>query len=103
MLNVLIVEDNEAYRRSLHRLLATRFPAMRISEAADGEDALYLALRQCFDLIFMDIRLPHANGLDLTKTIKSVFATSRICIVSTHEILEYRDAAYRNGADHFLV
>lgn len=103
MLNVLIVEDNDAYRQSLRRLLAARYPAVSIAEAADGEEALDQALGQRFDVIFMDIRLPNANGLELTRAIKAVYAASRICIVSTHAIVEYRDAAFRCGADHFLV
>lgn len=103
MLNVLIVEDNAAYRQSLHHLLAERFPALQIAEAADGEDALHQALARRYDFIFMDIRLPHGNGLDLTKTIKTVFADSVICVISSYAMLEYREAAFRNGADHFLV
>lgn len=103
MFNVLIVDDCAAYRQSLRQLLATRFPVMRIAEAADGEAALGLALSRRFDVIFMDIRLPHANGLELTKAIKAVFAGSRICVVSSHSMVEYQDAAFRNGADHFIV
>ena len=51
----------------------------------------------------MDIRLPRGNGLDLTKTIKTVFADSVICVITSYDILEYREAAFRNGADHFMV
>ena len=103
MLNVLIVEDNGAYRVSLHRLLAERFPSIQIAEAADGEEALRQALARRFDLIFMDIRLPMGNGIDLTKSIKTVFADSVICVISSYAVLEYREAAFRNGADHFMV
>lgn len=103
MFNVLIVEDNAAYRRSLRQLLAERFPVMRIAEAADGEDAARQALSLCFSLIFMDIRLPQGNGLDLTKTIKEVFPDTVICVISSYAMLEYREAAFRNGADHFMV
>lgn len=103
MLKVLIVEDNAAYRQSLHHLLAERFPAMLIAEAADGDDALAQALPGCFDLIFMDIRLPKGNGLDLTRTIKMVSAGAVVCVISSYAILEYREVAFRNGADHFMV
>ncbi|MBT2303262.1 response regulator transcription factor [Variovorax paradoxus] len=103
MFKVLIVEDNAAYRQSLHQLLAERFPAMQIDEAVDGEDALRQALSLCFGLIFMDIRLPQGKGLDLTKAIKVAFPTSVVCVISTHGMLEYREAAFRNGADHFMV
>jgi DNA-binding NarL/FixJ family response regulator len=103
MLRVLIVEDNAAYRQSLHQLLAERFPAMQIVETADAEDALRQALSRCFGLIFMDIRLPQGNGLDLTKAIKKVFPACVICVISSYAMLEYREAAFRNGADHFMV
>lgn len=103
MWDVLIVEDNDEYRQSLQRLLSDRFPAMRISQAADGEQALHLALSRPFDLVFMDIRLPHANGLDLTRAIKAVHAATWICVISSHFILEYQEAAFRSGADHFIV
>ena len=103
MLSTLIVEDNATYRQSLHHLLEKRFPSMQIAEAADGEEALRQALSRRFDLIFMDIRLPHGNGLSLTKTIKAVFVDSLICIITNHAIFEYREAAFQNGADHFIV
>jgi DNA-binding NarL/FixJ family response regulator len=103
MLSTLIVEDNATYRQSLHHLLEKRFPSMEIAEAADGEDALHQALSRRFDLIFMDIRLPHGNGISLTKTIKTVFVDSLICIITNHSIVEYREAAFQNGADHFIV
>ena len=103
MLKVLIVEDNAAYRQSLRQLLAERFPAMQIAEAADARDALRHTLSRRFDLIFMDIRLPRGNGLALTKTIKTVFPAVVICVISSYAILEYREVALRNGADHFMV
>jgi len=103
MLNTLIVEDNATYRQSLRHLLAGRFPEMLIAEAADAEEALRQALSRRFDLIFTDIRLPHGNGLSLTKTIKTDFADSMVCVITSHDILEYREAAFQNGADYFMV
>jgi DNA-binding NarL/FixJ family response regulator len=103
MINVLIAEDNAAYRQSLHQVLTGRFPFMQITETADGMDALHLALARHYDLIFMDIRLPQGNGLDLTRAIKAVFDDSIICVITSYDLPEYRDAAFRNGADRFMV
>ena len=103
MLKTLIVEDNTAYRQSLRHLLEERFPSLRIDEAADGEEALRQALSRRFDLIFMDIRLPKGNGFNLTETIKTVFVDSVVCVITSHDILEYRDAALLSGADYFMV
>ena len=47
--------------------------------------------------------MPHESGLELTRIIKSVFVESVICVLTSYDILEYREAAMRNGADHFMV
>ena len=103
MMNVLIAEDNAAYRQMLHQVLTGRFPFMQVTETADGPDALHQALSRHFDLIFMDVRLPQGNGLDLTRAIKAVFADALICVITSHDLPEYRDAAFCNGADRFMV
>jgi DNA-binding NarL/FixJ family response regulator len=103
MLNTLIVEDNTAHRQALHHLLESRFPAMRILEAADAEGAIQQTKAQRFDLVFVDIRLPGENGLNFTKTIKTTDSHAVVCIVTGYDILEYREAALRNGADLFVV
>lgn len=103
MLSALIVEDNASYRQSLHQLLSERFPMMHIAEAADEEEALRHTLARRFDLVFTDIRLPRGNGLHLLKTIRTVFADSVIFVITSYDILEYWETAFRNGADHFLV
>ena len=103
MINVLIVEDNSAYRESLYRLLREHFPFMQVTEAAEGMGALHQALARRFDLIFMDIRLPHGNGLDLTRALKAVLGETWICVITSHDLPEYRDAAFRSGADRFVV
>jgi DNA-binding NarL/FixJ family response regulator len=103
MMNVLIAEDNAAYRETLHQVLTGRFPFMQITESADGVDALHQALSRQYDMIFMDIRLPQGNGLDLTRAIKAVFADAIICVITSHDLPEYRDAALSNGADRFMV
>jgi len=90
MINVLIAEDNTAYRETLHQVLSGRFPFMRITETADGMDALHQALARHYDLIFMDIRLPQGNGLDLTRAIKAVFADSLVCVIRAPEPLHFR-------------
>ncbi len=103
MLSTLIVEDNAAHRQSLHDLLARQFPSMRIAEAVDGEEALRETLARRFDLVFMDIRLPRGNGLSLCQAIKTAWADAVVCILTSYDIEEYREAAFRSSADYFMV
>lgn len=102
-MNALIVEDNATYRQSLRHLLAGKFPSIRITEAADGKEALRHGLSQRFDLVFVDIRLPGVNGLELTRAFKSLVLKPTICVITSYDILEYRVAALQYGADHFMV
>jgi len=99
-LKVLIVEDSRLFRRVFRELLHARFPALEIHEATDGEEALRMIEEVLPDLLFMDIRLPDANGLDLTRSIKSRHPQI-ISIILTGYDSEYREVA-RNVADYFL-
>jgi DNA-binding NarL/FixJ family response regulator len=102
-MNALIVDSNAAHRNALHCLLERQFPAMEIDEAGDADAASTQAALRQFDLIFMDLRLPKGNGLDLTRRIRRIQHGVVICVFTSHDILEYRQAAFLCGADHFLV
>ena len=76
---------------------------MHIEEAASGEDALAQAAAMPPDFVFMDLRLQGKNGLDTTRELKSSLAYAAVCVITSFDVPEYREAARRCGADHFLV
>ncbi len=81
---ILIVEDNDSYRKLLRNRLQNSLPEIEIDEAADGHEALQKVNSYLPDLIFMDIRLPDKNGLELTKEIR---ATIPICTLLFSHIM----------------
>jgi len=99
---ILIVEDNGFFRQTLRGSLELSFPGVAIDEATNGVEALQRVQAFFPDLIFMDIRLPGENGLGLTKKIKAVYPDIIIFILSTYDIPECREAAFRYGADRFI-
>ena len=50
----------------------------------------------------MDIQLPDKNGLELTRMIKASHPNAIIVILSSYDLTEYREAAYRNGANYYI-
>jgi CheY-like chemotaxis protein len=102
MFNTLLVEDNAAFRSELSDILLAYFPKIGVEEAGDGADALSKVEYLRPDLIFMDIKLPGENGLELTRQIKQVYAYIVIVILTSYDIPEYRQQAFRNGADCFI-
>jgi DNA-binding NarL/FixJ family response regulator len=99
----LIVEDNLTFRQCLKEMLEIQFPSAGIEEASSGEEAFDLLERGQPDLIFMDIKLPGRNGLELTRSIKAINSNVDIIILTSYDIPEYREAAEESGASHFFV
>ncbi len=102
MTDILIVDDNAAFRRMLRGILLSRLPALNIREAPEGDSALQAAEKKVPDLIFMDIRLPGENGFELTKRFKTRYPGVPVFIMTSFDSPEYREAAFQSGADNFL-
>ncbi len=102
MFRTLLVEDSPGYRATLHALLQEHFPTIEIREAGSGEEALTVTSSYRPDLVLMDIKLPGENGLVLTRKLKQGDAGIKVFILTSHDLPEYREAAYASGASGFL-
>ena len=102
MFRILIVEDSFLFRKLLKETLQSQFPTMEIIEATDGKEALQKINFSNPHLVFMDIELRGQNGFELTKRIKTQYPQTIIIILTSHDLLEYREAAYQNNADYFV-
>ena len=103
MASVLIVENNHFFRRSFKEILKMYIPSLLIRESADGAEALQKIRAEVPDLVFMDIRLPGINGLDLARQIKDRYPDVVVSIFTHYDFPEYRVIAAKYGADHFLL
>ena len=101
-MNTLIVDDSTTFRETFKEALCRQFPSMLVREVVDGIEALRNIEMQSPDLIFMDIRLPGRNGLELTAIIKARHPEIAVVVLTAYDLPEYREAAYRGGADGFI-
>jgi DNA-binding NarL/FixJ family response regulator len=102
MCRTLIVEDNADFRKMVKESLYSRFPTMKIEEEPNGSELFTKMDAFHPDIVFMDIRLPGENGLDLTKKIKMIYPDVTVVILTTYDFPEYRQAARQCKADHFV-
>jgi len=102
MFRTLLVEDNPSFRQTLHEMLHEQFPQVEILEASDSRSALNTITDRRPDMVFMDIKLPDESGLELACRIKTFDPSIVVIILSSHDIPEYRQAAFRNGASCFM-
>lgn len=103
MCRTLIVEDNATFRQMLKEILYTRFPAMTIEEEPDGSDLFPKIDTFHPRIVFMDIRLPGENGLELARKIKMNYPDITVVILTSYDLPEYRQAARHSKADHFVT
>ena len=63
MAKILVVDDEKAIRRSIKEIL--EFEKHAIDEAEDGQMALDMALKNNYDIILSDIKMPKLDGIEL--------------------------------------
>lgn len=99
---VLIVEDSPEGRDVYATALAAAGYA--VVEACDGAEGIRLATEQPPDVVLMNIRMPHVNGVDAVEILKAHPATEHIpiLVVTGHGIPAVRDGAWEAGCDEYL-
>ena len=100
---ILVVDNNDLFRKTIEQSLQMFSPTVAIEESADGGEVFGGVDAFLPDLIFMDIKLPGENGLELTKKIKTAHPDIAISILTSNRTPEYREAALQYGANGFLA
>jgi len=95
---VMLVEDDEGFRRSLAGLLTSRFPSIVIGEAGDGAEALQKVKSFSPQLILMDIKLPGQSGLEVTRRIKALYPDIQVVMLTSFSRTEHAFRAERKGS-----
>jgi DNA-binding NarL/FixJ family response regulator len=100
-----LIADDQALVRGGFRVLVDSAPDLEVvGEAADGAQAVDLALRTRPDVVLMDIRMPVMDGLEATRQILSQgMSDVRVLVLTTFDLDEYVFSALRLGASGFLL
>jgi len=103
-LDVLIVDDHEAMRSLLVRVLE-RAGVTRVRAAADGFEALALLTARPADLILADQAMPGMDGISFVVAVRgnAMFGEPRVIMLSGNTNAEHAAAARAAGADTILV
>lgn len=98
--SILVVDDESTITDALQLLLSENgYDVIVASTAKDGETLL---ARRWFDLVFLDLRLPDADGIDLLRHIKHTAPEVEVVLMTAHGSLEIAIEAIKRGAFYYI-
>jgi DNA-binding response OmpR family regulator len=98
---VLLVEDSERLRRSVGTAL--RKAGYAVDAAADGEEGLWLAGANDYDVVVLDIMLPKLDGLSVLARLRRDRRASHVLVLTAKDTVHDRVRGLQAGADDYLV
>jgi DNA-binding NtrC family response regulator len=101
MINVLVVDDEEPFRRLLKKELTRKGYAVEV--APDGSEALRLLRDRSFDVILLDVVMPGVDGISLMKKLKEDSGSPSIIVLTGKATVETAVEAMKNGAFDYLT
>jgi DNA-binding response OmpR family regulator len=99
--HILIIDDEASLRHTLARILQR--VGLDVTTAASGKEALSLVSQQSFDLIYLDVRMPDMNGLEVLKVIHLKFPDLPVVLFTAQPDVSSAVEALRQGAKDYLV
>jgi two-component system nitrogen regulation response regulator NtrX len=97
---VLVVDDEPAIRDTMRMTL--EYDGHEVMAAGSGQEALALAEKESPDLVFLDIKMPGMDGLDVLSRLRAMNETLPVVIVSAHGTAATALEAGRLGAFRFI-
>ena len=104
MLKIFLAEDDVIVRETIKRMIPWENLGFElVGEAADGEMALPLLIRQQPDLLITDIKMPFMDGLTLARLAKKEVPGLKVVILSGYDDFNYAKQAINIGVEDYLL
>jgi DNA-binding NarL/FixJ family response regulator len=102
MVKVVVVDDQEPFRRAAREVLAATPGFKLLAEAISGEEGVELAKSLEPDLVLMDIRMPGMGGIEATRRIAAARAGTLVLLLSSYREDDLPSAARFCGAAAYV-
>ena len=99
--SILIIDDEVNLRRSLSLILQRA--GYKATAASGAQEAYQFLSAGAFDLVFLDLKMPDGNGMELLGEFRKLYPEMPVVILTAHATLESAIEAVRNGARDYLL
>ena len=100
---VVLVDDEAMVRVGLRMVLSSEPDIEVVGEAEDGEKAVAVVAETEPDVVLMDIRMPHVDGIEGSRRVLEAHPGVRVVVLTTFDEDDYVEAALRIGVSGFLL
>jgi DNA-binding NarL/FixJ family response regulator len=100
---VLLVDDQELIRSGLRRILRRRSGFEVVAECADGSEVPAALAEHEVDVVLMDLRMKHVDGVQATRTLRADDGNPPVLVLTTFDDDEMVSGALRAGAAGFVL
>lgn len=100
-MRLLIVEDNLALLKSLRKGLQEE--GFTVDSAADGEEGLFLAEHNEYDVVILDLLLPKLDGLKLLQALRRGGVQTHVLVLTALDAVDETVRLLNSGADDFMT
>lgn len=99
-MKLLIIEDDKYLSESICETTKEMFDT---EQAFDGEEGLFLAQQNIFDVIILDIMLPYMNGYEVLENLRKQNITTPVIMLTAKDGIDDKIKGFKMGADDYLV
>ncbi len=102
-IRILVVADQELFRRGLVMLIGVEDDIVVVGEASDGDEAALLAEATVPDVVLLDVRTPRRSGIDACRAIKQIVPSAKIIMLTMSDEEADLYNVVTNGASGYLL
>ncbi len=100
---VVVVDDQELFRRGLTMLIGTLDGIDLVGEAGDGDGAVEVVLRTDPDVVLLDVRMPGRSGIDTCAELKALMPSVQIVMLTASDEESDLYGSIKSGASGYLL
>lgn len=103
MIHIIIADDHLLFIDGLRALLKSEMGIAVVGEAHNGKELLTIIKATPADMVLLDINMPQMNGLDAAQTIRLLYPSIKIIMLSTYSETHLLTKAMQSGANGYLL
>ena len=101
-MKLMIVDDNEKFRRRLASIISSSMSVKIVGQAVDVQGAITCFIKTKPNIIILDIQIINGSGLDVLQVVKETDPATIVIMLTVGSANEYKSKCLMMGADYFF-